>query len=158
MKKFKVFKFTRPGTLFYLWWPIVFYNTGSDVSSLLLVKISKVPEIPAFYIPIIFISNISWLFKLVSNAPVICNLRGRVGGYEFTALRAPCYKPHPQTGGQNFALCPFFRYRKSPWGEDPFVKTPSFPLHCGDTKKQLPRSLARLSPTLPPRWEGRSYK
>ena len=58
--------------------------------------------------------------------------KGRDYDYQ---LSVPCYEPHPkgQTGGQNFALCPALHNRKSPWGKDPNVKTPSFLLHSVET-------------------------
>ena len=52
-----------------------------------------------------------------------------------------------QTGDQNFALCPAFGKRKSPWGKDPYVKTLSFPLRCGDTRKVI---APHFSPAVPP--------
>ena len=50
---------------------------------------------------------------------------GKGGDNDFS-VSVPCYEPHPrgQTGGQNFALCPTLRNRKSPWGKNPNVKTP----------------------------------
>ena len=53
---------------------------------------------------------------------------GKGGNYAF---QYPAMSPTPreQTGGQNFALCPALRNRKSPWGKDPNFKSLSFPLH-----------------------------
>ena len=52
-------------------------------------------------------------------------------------LSEPCYKPHPQGTNWRSKLCSLSRpsQQKSPWGKDPNVKSPSFPLHCGDTQK-----------------------
>ena len=60
-----------------------------------------------------------------------------------------CPTPRRQTGGQNFALCPALSNRKSPWGKDPNVKTPSFPLQCGDTQKVIALHFRPAIPTLP---------
>ena len=40
---------------------------------------------------------------------------GKGGDYDFSAFSST---PREQTGGQNFALCPALRNRKSPWGKE----------------------------------------
>ena len=75
---------------------------------------------------------------------------GKGGDYDFS-VSVPCYKPHPQ--GANWRYLPTLSNRKSPWGKDPNVKTLSFispALRTAETlEKQLPHTLAKLSPILP---------
>ena len=73
------------------------------------------------------------LAQLLSSCQLLVNESASMGkgrDYDFQ-LSVPCYESHPrgQSGGQNFALYPTLRSRKSPWGKDPNVKSPSFPLH-----------------------------
>ena len=63
-------------------------------------------------------------------APVICNHcspnYGEGRELWLFSFQFPTMSPIPkgQTGGQNFALCPAFHNRKSPWGKDPNIIFP----------------------------------
>ena len=63
--------------------------------------------------------------------------------YDFSAFSAP---PPGDKLEVKVSLCPALRNGKSPWGKDPNVKTPSFPLYCGDSQKVTAR---HFSPAIP---------